>query len=610
MTSAALTVELHESERLEALHRSHLLSSANDPVFDRLTQLASRLLDTPLASISLLDDKFVWVKSSVGSTRSWFPRDQTFCDFAIRQDDVMLVPDTTLDPRFASNPFVAKPPHLRFYAGVSLRTGEGHRLGTLCVLDTRPRPDFQARERLILSELGELVSAWIRMRESAGYLDAATGIYTRGRMLEVLGAELRRPVSLQDTRVRLVGIVDIEVPKQMHELVQVMGHDQADRFIVECINRVSSRIGIGEELYRIGLYRFGFFMTETSKSNIKHRLDTLVQALHEPFNSGLGLLLAPSAKLGVTLLTSDSGSSPETVLRQASVAADDAWESNRNWTFYKPQSDAARRRKLALLTELPGALRATDQLYLLYQPQIDLVTGHCVGVEALLRWQHPSLGPVSPIELIEAAEKTTLMRPLTDWVLDTAIAQCAQWRDAGSSLRVAVNLSAYDLADDNIVDRVAERLQKHKLAGPHLELEFTESTLIQNIDAVLPTLRRLSALGVTTAIDDFGTGYCNLSYLQKLDADRIKVDRHFVQSLEDNLRGQTLTRAIVNLAHDLNYQIVVEGIENQRTLAMVTEWGCEQAQGFLFSRPVSSSELQTWISAGGARNAVPAGTFN
>lgn len=606
MTSEATPAEPYEAERLEALRSTNLLSSANDPVFDRLTQLAARLLDMPLASISLVDDSVVWVKSAVGSSRSRFPRAQTFCDYTIRQDDITLVADATLDPRFASNPFVVEPPHIRFYAGAPLKTAKGHRVGTLCVLDTRPRPDFQARELATLRELADLVSAWIKMRESAGYLDAATGIFTRGRMLEVLADELRRPISHQDNRVRLVGIVDIAVPKQMHDLVQVMGHDRVDQFIVECINRLSRKIGIGEDLYRIGLFRFGFLMTASAGSNIHFRLDALVKTLHEPFDSGLGLLLAPSAKLGVTMLTNDGGATAENVFRQASVAADDAWESSRSWTFFKPQNDAARQRKLALLTELPGALRATDQLYLVYQPQIDLTTRECVGVEALLRWQHPGLGPVSPIELIDAAEKTTLMRPITDWVLDTAIAQCAQWRDAGLSLRVAVNLSAHDLSDDNIVARVAERLDRHGLAGKHLELEFTESTLIRDIDAVLPTLRQLHALGVATAIDDFGTGYCNLSYLQKLNASRIKIDRRFVQTLEGNPRGQTLTRAIINLAHDLDYQIIAEGIENKHTLAMVTEWGCEQAQGYLFSRPVSSDVLQDWIAAGGARAAVPA----
>jgi EAL domain-containing protein (putative c-di-GMP-specific phosphodiesterase class I) len=286
------------------------------------------------------------------------------------------------------------------------------------------------------------------------------------------------------------------------------------------------------------------------------------------------------------------------------VAADDAWEHSRRWTFYKPQSDASRQRKLQLLTELPAALTSNDQLYLLFQPQVDLATHTCGSVEALLRWQHPTLGFVSPIELIDAAERTALIQPLTNWVLDAAIAQCATWRKAGLNLRVAVNLSAYDLADDNIVGRVSQRLRTHDLPGENLELEFTESTLIRDLDATLPKLRQLHMLGVSTAIDDFGTGYCNLSYLQKLSASKIKIDRRFVQNLERDPRSQTLTRAIVNLAHDLGYELVAEGIENENTLALMSNWGCEQAQGYLFSRPLTPEHLTTWIKNGGASQAL------
>jgi EAL domain-containing protein (putative c-di-GMP-specific phosphodiesterase class I)/GGDEF domain-containing protein len=593
----------HESERLEALRRSNLLYAPKDAVFDRISQLASKLLGMPLASVTLIDEKEQWFKSFVGSNLERIPRENSFCRHTIRYDHVTVVPDTTRDPRFADNPFVVGEPGIRFYAGAPIKTPEGHHLGTLCVLDTRLRPDFQDSEVETLGELADLISSWIKMRESAGYLDATTGIFTRQRMLETLEAELRNPTARAYAEVRLVGIVDIAMPKQMHDLTQVMGYSQTEQFIVECINRLSSKIGLTQDLYRIGLYRFGFFMNENAGAGIQRKLDALIKTLHEPFDSGVGLLLAPSAKLGVTMVAEHSTASAEDILRQASVAADDAWESSRGWTFYKPHSDAVRQRKLQLLTELPGALTATDQLYLVYQPKIDLATNACLGVEALLRWQHPTLGFVSPIELIEAAEKTALMRPLTNWVLDAAIAQCAQWRKDGLSLQVAVNLSAYDLSDDEMVSRVSERLVKHDLPGEHLELEFTESTLIRDLDAVLPKLQQLHVLGVSTAIDDFGTGYCNLSYLQKLDVSKIKIDRRFVQTLEDDPRGQTLTRAIVNLAHDLDYQIVAEGIENDATLSLLMAWGCEQAQGYLFSRPLAPDALFDWVHAGGSHHA-------
>lgn len=593
----------HETERLAALRRSTLLHEADDPIFDQVSELATRLLDSPIGCVTVVDAQYQWFKASTRGSGFRIEREQSFCTHTIASDDVLVVPDMHCDARFTDNPFVTGEPFVRFYAGAPL-VFDGKNLGSLCVLDTKPRSDFGETEKAVLKELADFLGNWLEALNNPAYRDPSTGICTRQRMLTVLKHELTQPPAPNTMQVRLIGIVDITVPKQMHELTQVMGHEQTERFIVECIDRLSDKIGAGRELYRLGLYRFGFFMTEQVGIGIQRKLDALVHSLHEPFDSRVGLLLQPSAKLGVTILREHDNDSAEEILRQASVAADDAWEHSRRWTFYKQQSDASRQRKLQLLTELPAALTSNDQLYLLFQPQVDLATHTCGSVEALLRWQHPTLGFVSPIELIDAAERTALIQPLTNWVLDAAIAQCATWRKAGLNLRVAVNLSAYDLADDNIVGRVSQRLRTHDLPGENLELEFTESTLIRDLDATLPKLRQLHMLGVSTAIDDFGTGYCNLSYLQKLSASKIKIDRRFVQNLERDPRSQTLTRAIVNLAHDLGYELVAEGIENENTLALMSNWGCEQAQGYLFSRPLTPEHLTTWIKNGGASQAL------
>lgn len=584
----------HESERLAALDRTPWFQDAYEPMFGQVTELARELLGTTHACVTLVGEHYQWFKSSTRNADYSVPREHSFCSHTVAGGEAFVVSDTHDDPLFARNPFVTGTPFIRFYAGVPL-TFDGYNVGALCVLDSAPRPDIGEREIALLKQLAAFLQRCLPQANKPSHRDPSTGIFTRQRMLNVLEQELAQPPTDGTLQMRLIGIVDIAVPKQMHELTLVMGHDQTERFIVECVDRLSNRIGSSRELYRIGMYRFGFFMKEPLGMGVQRRLDALVASLQAPFDSRVGLLLQPSVKLGVTMLREQGSASAEELLRQASVAADDAWQHCRCWTFYKPDSDAARQRKLQLLTELPAALASQEQLYLVFQPQVDLRTRSCVSVEALLRWQHPMLGFVSPVELIEAAEKTALIQRLTDWVLDAAMAQCAQWREMGLDLRVAVNLSAYDLADDHIVERVAQRLRRHDLPGENLELEFTESTLIDDLDASLPKLRHLHMLGVSTAIDDFGTGYCNLSYLQKLNASRVKIDRRFVQNLEYDTRGQTLTRAIVNLAHDLGYELVAEGIENQTTLALMSQWGCEQAQGYLFSRPLAPDELVAWI---------------
>ena len=593
----------HESERLAALDRTPWFQDAYEPMFGQITELARQLLDTTSASVTIVGARHQWFKSSTRNADYRVEREHSFCSYTIASDEAFVVHDTLKDPRFAHNPYVIGSPFIRFYAGIPL-TFEGYNVGALCVLDSAPRPDIGEREINLLRQLATFLERCLPAASDPSYRDPSTGIFTRQRMLSVLEQELAEPPAEGNLQMRLIGIADITVPKQMHELTLVMGHDQTERFIVECVDRLSNKIGAHRELYRIGLYRFGFLMKEQLGMGVQRRLDALVAALREPFDSRVGLLLRPSVKLGVTMLREHDSAGAEELLRQASVAADDAWQHCRCWTFYKPDSDVLRQRKLQLLTELPAALASQEQLYLVYQPQIDLRTRSCVGVEALLRWQHPTLGFVSPVELVEAAEKTALIQRLTDWVLDAAMSQCARWRNMGLDLRVAVNLSAHDLADDHIVERVAQRLRRHDLPGENLELEFTESTLIDDLDASLPKLRHLHMLGVSTAIDDFGTGYCNLSYLQKLNASRVKIDRRFVQNLEFDTRGQTLTRAIVNLAHDLGYELVAEGIENRTTLAMMSQWGCEQAQGFLFSRPLAPDDLATWIADNGVQQVL------
>ncbi|MES1925586.1 EAL domain-containing protein [Salinisphaera sp. T31B1] len=586
-----------EAERLDALYRLDLIHGPSDPALDRATTLAARLFDMPISLITLVDRDRQWFKSRVGTTAHGTPRAHSFCLHAIEDNRLLVVPDLTADMRFANNPLVSEPPHIRFYAGAPIRTIDGHIVGTLCVMSDELRPDFGHEQARTLADLAALVSGWLRMRESAGKMDPATGIFTRQRLLERLGTLLRRTRGTGPER--LLGVVDVALHRQMHELIQVLGHGHAESFIAECIERLAGALGRDQPLYRVGLFRFAVILDEQPGERTAARLSDLVKTLRKPFESDVGVLLAPDTVMGMARIdpgTDRAGDAVE-ILRRASVAADDAWEGEWGWACYEPGRDERRQRKIQLLADLATALRATDQLYLVYQPKIATVDNRCIGVEALLRWQHPRLGFIPPAELIEAAEKTALMRSLTDWVLDTALAQSAAWRRRGLALPVAVNLSAYDIADENMVERIAQRLAFHSLAGDSLEVEFTESMLIHDLDAATRQLKQLHAMGVATAIDDFGTGYCNLSYIQKLDASKIKIDRQFVQTLDTDERGQTLTRAIIRLAHDLGHSVVAEGVENLATLELLVEWGCDQAQGYLFSRPIRADALFDWCRA-------------
>ena len=209
-----------EAERLNALHRLDLIHAPRDPVLDRATGLAARLLDMPVSLVTLVDASRQWFKAGVGVDLLGTPRAHSFCAHAIEADEVMVVPDLVADDRFADNPFVAQPPHVRFYAGAPIRTIDGYSLGTLCVMSREPQPDFGSEQTQTLVDLAALVSGWVRMRESAGYLDAATGIFTRQRLLETLGTALRRSPTAGDSHASLLGVVDVAMPRQMHDLIR------------------------------------------------------------------------------------------------------------------------------------------------------------------------------------------------------------------------------------------------------------------------------------------------------------------------------------------------------------------------------------------------------
>src|SRR5690606_18037753 len=243
--------------------------------------------------------------------------------------------------------------------------------------------------------------------------------------------------------------------------------------------------------------------------------------------------------------------------------------------------DSAHQRRFRLLNDFGHALKAEGQLALAYQPRIDLRTRACVGAEALLRWQHPELGPVSPAEFIPVVEQTALAGATTRWVLDTALAQLARWRAAGLALRMSINVSASNLQDPDFSEVVQDRIRQHRVRPDWVELEVTERAVMGDIANAMDQLTSLVEAGVQAAIDDFGTGYSSLAYLQQLPAKILKIDQTFVRNIADGEREQTLVRSMVTLAHELDYRVVAEGVETAEHHDRLVEWGCDEAQGYL-----------------------------
>jgi EAL domain-containing protein (putative c-di-GMP-specific phosphodiesterase class I) len=245
----------------------------------------------------------------------------------------------------------------------------------------------------------------------------------------------------------------------------------------------------------------------------------------------------------------------------------------------------------SLLRGLRPALAAPDQLSLVYQPRVDMQSGRCHSAEALLRWQHPTLGNVPPAEFIPLVEQTGMIRFVTDWVMEHALAEWSAQPEPERPRSVSINISPLNLGEENFAGRLGASLDRHGLEPGRVELEFTETAVLRDTGPVTRTVHELAGLGVGIAIDDFGTGYSNLFYLRETPATTVKIDQSFIRPLCDSRRDQIIVQSMIRMAHDLGYRVVAEGIENREVYDMLAAWGCDEGQGFHISHPVPIGAL-------------------
>jgi EAL domain-containing protein (putative c-di-GMP-specific phosphodiesterase class I) len=314
-------------------------------------------------------------------------------------------------------------------------------------------------------------------------------------------------------------------------------------------------------------------------------------ALQDPVKLG-GIDVDVSGSLGLAFAdgyTTDAAK----LLRQADMAMYAAKERGRPSMLFDPSHEVSTPARLARLTRLRQAISA-GELEVHFQPKLRLSDGAVCGVEALARWCDSDLGWVSPDEFIPLAERAGLIRPLTDLVLRQSLAACSRWQSVAPGIGVAVNISARSMFDRGIAEQIA-RLREFSPAVGLLTLEITESSVMTDPGSTVELLRQLHTLGVRLAIDDFGTGYSSLSYLQRLPVDEIKVDKAFVQGVDENAEDAAIVRAVVELGHALGLTVVAEGVERPETLDQLRNLGCDQIQGYLISRPVPEASLVDWL---------------
>jgi diguanylate cyclase (GGDEF)-like protein/PAS domain S-box-containing protein len=379
------------------------------------------------------------------------------------------------------------------------------------------------------------------------------------------------------------------------EINDTLGHRYGDLLLIELARRLEAALRDGDTVARLGGDEFGILLRDLSgcAADLERTLrGRILSALQEPFLVD-GLPLHIEASIGVARYPAHGGDA-DLLLQRADVAMYLAKETGMAHAIYATELDRHDTASLTLLSELPRGIR-NRELVLHFQPKLDIKTRRLVGVEALTRWQHPTRGLIMPGEFVPAAEKTELIQPLAEYVLDEALGQLARWQSEGLSLDVAVNLSARNLHDPRLPEQIALLLRKWRLPAHRLTVEITESAIISDPSKITSVIRRLKALGLGVAIDDFGTGYTSLAYLARLPITQLKIDRAFVQNMRGDADDAAIVRAVITIGHDLGLEVVAEGVESEETYTQLARLGCDTIQGYWLSHPLAPHEFGEWM---------------
>jgi diguanylate cyclase (GGDEF)-like protein/PAS domain S-box-containing protein len=392
-----------------------------------------------------------------------------------------------------------------------------------------------------------------------------------------------------------VAIVFIDLDQFKH-INDSLGHAFGDALLVHVANRLKESLREGDTIARLGGDEFLVILSNIKTLvHIESVMENLRETLNQPFVID-GRELFSTASMGVSVFP-DDGEEQSELLSNADSAMYQAKEAGRNtYCFFTPEMNEESLRRLEVEAKLRNAL-ANNELYLHYQPQIEAASLKLVGVEALLRWDNPELGSVSPIEFIPLAESTGLIHEISEWVLNTACAQVASWREQGvENFKVAINTSAYQFKRDNLPQLVTKALKSSGLPADWLDIELTEGVLVENNPQTKQILEKLKSQGVTLTLDDFGTGYSSLSYVKGFPFDTLKIDRSFIRDICVDPEDASLTKAIISMANSLNLTVVAEGVETWEQLDILQQEGCHMIQGYYFSRPVAADEFTALLS--------------
>jgi len=709
-----------EAGRLLALSEYGLGADIGLPSLDPIVEIAARMFNVPAAAVNMIGSDHVFLASSTGIGECDMRRDVSFCAHAINQDEVMVIPDARLDPRFHDNPIVTAG-MIRFYAGVALKAPSGHSLGALCVIDSEPRAALSSADETCLRDLAKMAVDKLELRRlevaaqagpdsfvsrSAGspnavigfdasmritaWNETATALFGHdepsmlGQSLDILVSEAGRQViragmervlgngemtgmsveltgirangttfpaevvwtrwgeggrshfgaiirdigarrSDRDALYRLAhydGLTDLANRNLLHEHIEAalggggtpalilididgfkdindtLGHAAGDGVLRLVARRLRDTAPEAGTLARTGGDEFAVLLGDNADPVALAAIArSVIAAIAEPMAvEGHEVRIAASCGLAVA---PDHGDTVEELMSSADLALFQAKASGRGRSFlYIPalRAEAVARRMYE--AELHRALER-DEFRLFYQPQIRLSDGALTGAEALIRWQHPVRGLLSPAAFLPALESGVLAGAVGDWTLRQGCAQAAIWRRLERDFQVSINLFAAQFRGDDLPDRVRAALAAQDLPPRALELEITENIILDQQDVVLGQLQELRRTGIELSFDDFGTGFASLNLLRSYPVSRIKIDKSFTQTMHSSPRDKAIVLSVLDMCAKCGLKVVAEGVETREQADFLREHGCDKGQGYYFGRPVPADVFaeQFWPQA-------------
>nr|WP_281261838.1 EAL domain-containing protein [Brenneria roseae] len=570
-------------QTLDALNN---LDISQDDILNKITAMTCQLLKMPTALVTISGTKKQHIKAKTNFALTEMEKVGSFDHFAVQTGNILICEDALQDERFKDSPYVTRSPQIRFYAGIPLITEEGYSIGTLCVIDYIPRK-FSKTQLHTLRDLAAIVMALVEYRNAIGLVDAVTMLPNRQRLIE----DISHMTDIHENYL-LVLIDSIDI-SYAYEMGRSLGMPTVESILRDIGMFLRLTFHTHESVYCAAVGRFALLIKADMKTQVLEELVSCATRIQDSITSHVPLKLELFVGYTEFQIPVDD---PQRILRESMSALHDAINNNVHYRAYNADSDKTQQLAFTLLNELSDLLKHDKPgLYLVYQPKLNIENNTVVGAEALLRWHHPKFGEIYPDQFIPLAEGTTLMRPLTEWVIKQTAKQLKIWRQAGILFPVSINIAASNFAEENFIEHLMNTLNSYDLTAGDIQIECVETQKIIESSETLATILALKQHGFVIAIDDFGAGYSNLNYLRNIPATIIKLDKLLIKDIKTDENSRIIVESIISMLHKLNYSVLAEGVENKETLDYLSQFGCDEVQGYYFSRPVLPNAFTAWL---------------